>query len=103
MGALSVKRKAAATPHAVQKRPKLVAKNRKTKTSNLRERRNEIEVDELPWQQVDLPDRLDDAEGFFGLEEIDNVQVVKSGPGSRPRYKVHWFSYRAYGWSNLMT
>ena len=28
-----------------------------------------------------MPDRLDDVEGFFGLEEVDNVGVVKDGAG----------------------
>ena len=102
MGSLSVKRKAAVASHNVQKRPKTRATHRKAERNNLHVSNNEIEIDELPWQQVALPDRLDDAEGFFGLEEIDNVQVIKSGLGGRPRYKVHGFCYRAYGGSNLM-
>jgi len=31
----------------------------------------------LTWQQVALPDRLEDAEGFYGLEEIEDVEVVR--------------------------
>ncbi|KAF2650358.1 DEAD/DEAH box helicase [Lophiostoma macrostomum CBS 122681] len=36
-----------------------------------------VRLDELQWQDVELPDRLDDYEGFFGLEEIEGVDIVK--------------------------
>ena len=36
-----------------------------------------IRGDALKWKAVQLPDRLDDAEGFYGLEEIDDVDVVR--------------------------
>ncbi|KAF2870313.1 P-loop containing nucleoside triphosphate hydrolase protein [Massariosphaeria phaeospora] len=36
-----------------------------------------VRLDELQWKDVSMPDRLDDFEGFFGLEEIDDVDVVK--------------------------
>ncbi|KAJ6261187.1 ATP-dependent RNA helicase MAK5 [Drechslerella dactyloides] len=35
-----------------------------------------VTADSLGWRKVEMPDRLDDVEGFFGLEEIDDVQVV---------------------------
>lgn len=34
-------------------------------------------ADALKWQTAELPDMLNDAEGFFGLEEIDDVEVIK--------------------------
>ncbi|TKA26777.1 hypothetical protein B0A50_04223 [Salinomyces thailandicus] len=34
-------------------------------------------VDELAWKDVSMPDRMDDYEGFFGLEEVDDVDVLK--------------------------
>ncbi len=34
-------------------------------------------VDSLKWKSVSLPDRLDDYEGFFGLEEVEDVDVVR--------------------------
>lgn len=37
--------------------------------------------DALRWKEVTLPDRLDDAEGFYGLEEIDDVELVKDKDG----------------------
>lgn len=45
-------------------------------------------LDELAWKPVALPDRLDDAEGFFGLEEIEDVEVVKDEKNGRIEYRV---------------
>jgi hypothetical protein len=36
-------------------------------------------VDSLAWQSVDVPEMFDDAEGFFGLEEVEGVDVVREG------------------------
>jgi ATP-dependent RNA helicase DDX24/MAK5 len=48
-----------------------------------------VDADALNWKEVALPDRLEDAEGFFGLEEIEGVDVLKpEGPGKLPRFKV---------------
>ncbi|SZF05563.1 unnamed protein product [Blumeria hordei] len=38
-----------------------------------------VALDALPWNQVPLPDNIDDAEGFYGLEEIDGVNVIRDG------------------------
>ncbi|KAF3029044.1 ATP-dependent RNA helicase [Penicillium rubens] len=38
-------------------------------------------VDDLNWKEVAMPDRMDDAEGFFGLEEIEGVDIIKQGDG----------------------
>lgn len=32
---------------------------------------------DLAWKEVSMPDHIDDFEGFFGLEEIEGVDVVK--------------------------
>ena len=45
-------------------------------------------LDELGWKTVALPDRLDDAEGFFGLEEIEGVEVTKNEESGRIGYRV---------------
>ncbi|KAI7704985.1 hypothetical protein KC322_g6455, partial [Hortaea werneckii] len=34
-------------------------------------------ADDLAWRDVAMPDRMDNYEGFFGLEEVDDVEVVK--------------------------
>ena len=36
-----------------------------------------VRGDALKWKRVPLPDRLDDAEGFYDLEEIEDVEVVR--------------------------
>lgn len=48
-----------------------------------------VRLDDLAWTEVEMPDRLDDFEGFYGLEEIDDVDVVKQDNGI--------VSYRAIG------
>ncbi|KAJ5835816.1 hypothetical protein N7447_001842 [Penicillium robsamsonii] len=40
-----------------------------------------IAVEDLNWKEVAMPDRMDDAEGFFGLEEIEGVEIIKQGDG----------------------
>ncbi len=47
-----------------------------------------VGIDALPWGQAKLPDRLDDAEGFFGLEEISDVEVVRDPTSGRVEYRV---------------
>lgn len=41
--------------------------------------KEKVRLDDLNWKEVAMPDRLDDYEGFFGLEEIEDVDVVKEG------------------------
>jgi ATP-dependent RNA helicase DDX24/MAK5 len=38
-----------------------------------------VALDALPWNEVEMPDMFEDAEGFFGLEEVDDVEVVRDG------------------------
>jgi ATP-dependent RNA helicase DDX24/MAK5 len=38
-----------------------------------------VALDELPWNDVEIPDMFEDAEGFFGLEEADGVEVIRDG------------------------
>ncbi|RMZ68744.1 hypothetical protein GMOD_00002571 [Pyrenophora seminiperda CCB06] len=39
--------------------------------------RRKVQLNELGWKTVEMPDRLDDTEGFYGLEEIEDVMIVK--------------------------
>jgi ATP-dependent RNA helicase DDX24/MAK5 len=39
--------------------------------------KKKMRLDALPWKTVETPDHLDDYEGFFGLEEVENVEVVR--------------------------
>lgn len=47
-----------------------------------------VSVNDLAWKSVPLPDRLDDAEGFFGLEEIDDVEIVRPEGAGKIMFKV---------------
>ncbi|KAL8418929.1 hypothetical protein RB594_002223 [Gaeumannomyces avenae] len=65
------KRKLAPKPDASQKRRRVheAAKSKKPKRA--------VRADALLWRSVDVPDMYDDAEGFFGLEEVEGVDVVR--------------------------
>ncbi|KAF2209380.1 hypothetical protein CERZMDRAFT_47476 [Cercospora zeae-maydis SCOH1-5] len=41
--------------------------------------KRKVVLDSLKWKPVSLPDRMDDYEGFFGLEEIEDVEVARDG------------------------
>lgn len=47
-----------------------------------------VTLDALPWAEVPLPDRFEDAEGFFGLEEIDDVEVIRDPSLGTLEYRV---------------
>ena len=56
-------------------------------TGNTKRPSNSVtNIDELQWKEVSLPDHLEDYEGFFGLEEIDHVEVVKDESSGRVFY-----------------
>lgn len=38
-----------------------------------------LDANSLQWKTVDIPEMFDDAEGFFGLEEVTGVEVVRNG------------------------
>lgn len=38
---------------------------------------SKVRLDELEWTGVQMPEKFDDFEGFYGLEEIDDVDIVK--------------------------
>ena len=46
-----------------------------------------VRLDRLPWNQVPVG-RLEDAEGFFGLEELSDVDVVRDPTLGKVEYKV---------------
>lgn len=47
-----------------------------------------VGLDDLDWQTVQLPDRLGDVGGFFGLEEIDGVEIVRPKASGPIKFKV---------------
>ncbi|KAM0816903.1 putative ATP-dependent RNA helicase [Seiridium cardinale] len=40
--------------------------------------RRTVGIDSLRWRTSKLPDMLNDAEGFYGLEEVEDVEIVKN-------------------------
>ena len=48
-----------------------------------------LSIEQLPWKEVPFPDRFDDAEGFFGLEEISDVEVDRDESSRQVRYKLN--------------
>ncbi|CBF85492.1 hypothetical protein AN1750.2 [Aspergillus nidulans FGSC A4] len=76
-----------------QKGPTLHVRKRKRtgKPTNVAERESKPEVvvgvDDLNWKEVALPDRLDNFEGFFGLEEIEGVDIVRPQGNGQLRFK----------------
>ena len=47
-----------------------------------------VSIDDLNWKEVDMPDRMEDAEGFFGLEEIDGVDIVRQDGVGEVQFRV---------------
>ena len=61
-----------------KKRQKVVAEDVKVnETQEVKKR--PVTLDALPWNEVEMPDMFDDAEGFYGLEEVDDVEVIREG------------------------
>jgi len=63
------------TSQRSKKRQKIELVKNKTSTPQKRP----VAVDALPWNEVQMPDMYDDAEGFFGLEEVEGVEIVREG------------------------
>ncbi|ETI28063.1 hypothetical protein G647_00512 [Cladophialophora carrionii CBS 160.54] len=68
----SEKRKGPLAPQKSRKRQKV-----SLQTKSHANKGPVIRGDALKWKTVALPKRLEDAEGFYGLEEIDDVEVVR--------------------------
>ena len=84
MAALDFKRRPQASETRARKRRKADNGN----SEQLATSRKVTAVNALPWSQATLPDTLDDAEGFFGLEEISDVEVVRGEEHGRVEFRV---------------
>jgi ATP-dependent RNA helicase DDX24/MAK5 len=68
-----------------KKRPRPVpnARQRSKKRQKIEPVKNgdkrRVAVDALPWNEVQMPEMFDDAEGFYGLEEVDGVEIIRDG------------------------
>ncbi|KAI1278274.1 P-loop containing nucleoside triphosphate hydrolase protein [Xylaria sp. FL0933] len=46
-----------------------------------------VGIESLPWTKAKLPDMFNDAEGFYGLEEVEGVEVVR-GDGNIVEFRT---------------
>ncbi|KAI0483812.1 ATP-dependent RNA helicase MAK5 [Xylaria cf. heliscus] len=65
------------------KRTKTASNPQKSKKRSKRS----VGLDSLPWSKAKLPDMFNDAEGFYGLEEVDGVEVVR-GDGNIVEFRT---------------
>ncbi|KAI0129746.1 ATP-dependent RNA helicase MAK5 [Xylariales sp. AK1849] len=70
-----MKRKSAAIGDAQSSTKK--QKTRAKSTKPTKKARRPVAADSLRWRSAKLPDMFDDAEGFFGLEEVDDIEIIR--------------------------
>lgn len=71
------------TKQAAQKRQKVKAGKHAATQARTRAGGHVVAADSLPWTAVAVPEMFNDAEGFFGLEEVTGVEVVRDGDNVR--------------------
>ncbi|KAK1995076.1 DEAD/DEAH box helicase [Colletotrichum falcatum] len=54
-------------------------RQKSAKANGARPKKRNVPASALPWKKVEVPEMFDDAEGFYGLEVIEGVDVVKDG------------------------
>lgn len=92
MAPLSKKRRLETDKGASKSRKRHKIKQAQTGTATVtisaKTSRRPVALEDLDWKEVPLPDQLDDAEGFFGLEEVDGVDVVHNPQSGQVEYIV---------------
>ncbi len=73
-----------------RKRPEILetTKKKQKKSRSSQAESTAVALDTLPWNEVVFPERFDDAEGFFGLEEISDVEIVRDKKLGKVEYRV---------------
>lgn len=74
--AMSVKRKRGAASVSVTRSQPRKRRRVESHSTSHQQTLQQNDQDGLRWREVQFPNTWDDAEGFFGLEEIDNVEVL---------------------------
>ena len=86
MAPLIKKRTRVEVKYGSRKRPK---HDQETNRPSQKSSTQPVSLDTLPWQEVPVPGNgFEDAEGFFGLEEISDVEVVKDPKLGKVEYRV---------------
>lgn len=88
MSRVTLKRSAPAGPQAVPASSTTKKQKLQTGKGAVRGVVEKVRLDDLQWKAVTLPDQMEDYEGFFGLEEIDGVEVVKDAASGTVSYNV---------------
>ncbi|KAK4634938.1 ATP-dependent RNA helicase MAK5 [Fulvia fulva] len=65
-----------------RKRQRSEANGKEEYTGPRKAPKRKVDINSLSWNEVSLPDRMEDFEGFFGLEEIDDVDVIRDESGT---------------------
>lgn len=73
------KRKAAAAVPTTPARPSNKRRKPSAAQKDAAKPKKVVEAGSLAWHDVELPEMFNDAEGFFGLEEVTGVEVVRTG------------------------
>ncbi|OKL55653.1 ATP-dependent RNA helicase mak5 [Talaromyces atroroseus] len=68
--------------------PRKASKRTKVQEDSTEASEEFVGIDQLEWKEVQLPDRLGDVGGFFGLEEIDGVDIVRPKANGQVKFKV---------------
>lgn len=64
-------------------------------SERLSEQPKAMTLDALPWAEVSFPGEFEDAEGFFGLEEISDVELLRNPNIGKLECRVgEWFIKR---------
>lgn len=101
MTPINKKRRLADGNHKSVNRPRSSSKDATSVQSGAK--KTVISLDTLSWTQVPIPDRFEDAEGFFGLEEIEDVEVVKNERLGKLEYRVGKGSCNRICYSRTLT
>ncbi|KAI2601764.1 DEAD-domain-containing protein [Hypoxylon sp. NC1633] len=72
------KRKAAGQVANTPATKKAKSRQSTIKSTKRTKARKPTTADSLQWREAKLPDMFNDAEGFYGLEEVDDVEVIRN-------------------------
>ncbi|KAI0839920.1 DEAD-domain-containing protein [Hypoxylon sp. FL0890] len=73
------KRKATSQTTNAPAKKKAKAHQQALRSTKKTKARKPITANSLQWRKAKLPDMFNDAEGFYGLEEVDDVEVIRNG------------------------
>ncbi|KAI1171033.1 ATP-dependent RNA helicase MAK5 [Nemania sp. FL0916] len=63
-------------------KPKVKTRTQTQTQTKTKQSKRLVGLDALPWSKAALPEMFDDAEGFYGLEEVEGVEVVRGSGDS---------------------